>query len=46
MTDLQIIKVGKQNTIDSRQVAQMVEKQHKNLLRDITGYIETMKKKH
>lgn len=38
MTDLQIIKVGKQNTIDSRQVAQMVEKQHKNLLRDIAGY--------
>jgi len=44
MTDLQIIKVGKQNTIDSRQVAQMVEKQHKNLLRDIAGYIETMRK--
>ena len=44
MTDLQIIKVGKQNTIDSRQVAQMVEKQHKDLLRTIHGYIEIMEK--
>lgn len=30
-------------TLDSREVAEMVEKQHKNLLRDINGYIENMK---
>ena len=32
------------NVIDSREVAEMVEKQHKNLLRDITGYIKIMEK--
>ena len=30
------------NVIDSREVAEMVEKQHKNLLRDIVGYIKIM----
>lgn len=29
-------------TLDSREVAEMVEKQHKHLLRDIHGYIEEM----
>lgn len=28
--------------VDSREVAKLVEKQHKNLLRDITGYIKVM----
>ena len=32
------------DVIDSRQVAEMVGKEHKNLLRDISGYIETMAK--
>lgn len=30
------------NAIDSREVAEMVEKQHKHLLRDIAGYIKIM----
>lgn len=30
-------------TLDSREVAEMVGKQHKHLLRDINGYIENMK---
>ena len=30
-------------TLDSREVAVMVEKEHKNLLRDIAGYIENMR---
>ena len=29
-------------TLDSREVAEMVEKNHKDLLRDIRGYIEIM----
>lgn len=32
------------SVIDSREVAEMVEKQHKNLLRDIASYIEIMQK--
>lgn len=32
------------NVIDSREVAEMVEKKHKNLLADIRGYIEAMEK--
>ena len=31
------------DVVDSREVAKLVEKQHKNLLRDINGYIETMR---
>ena len=34
---------AEEETLDSREVAEMVEKQHKNLLRDINGYIENMK---
>ena len=30
------------SVVDSREVAQMVEKQHKHLLRDIAGYIKIM----
>ena len=29
-------------TLDSRNVAEMVSKEHKNLLADIRGYIKTM----
>lgn len=32
------------NVIDSREVAEMVEKNHKDLLRDIRGYIKIMEK--
>lgn len=38
-TDTGVIEV-----VDSRQVAEMIGKEHKNLLRDIAGYIETMTK--
>jgi len=31
------------HTIDSREVAQMVGKEHKNLLRDIAGYVEILR---
>ena len=31
-------------TIDSREVAKIIGKEHKNLLRDISTYIEQMKK--
>lgn len=34
----------KKYVVDSRQVAEMTGKEHKNLLRDIAGYIETMTK--
>ena len=34
----------KEYVVDSRQVAEMTGKEHKNLLRDIAGYIETMTK--
>lgn len=32
------------SVIDSREVAEMVEKQHKNLLADIRGYLKIMEK--
>lgn len=40
MSELVIINVKGKNVVDSRQVADMVEKEHKNLLRDIKQYIE------
>lgn len=36
--------INGQQAIDSREVAEMVEKQHKNLLADIRGYIKIMEK--
>lgn len=39
MNDLTIITHNGQKTIDSREVAEMVDKQHKHLLADIRGYI-------
>lgn len=30
------------SVVDSREVAQMVEKQHEDLLRDIRGYVKIM----
>ncbi len=39
MYDLTLIKQNGDVYIDSREVAAAIEKQHKNLLRDITGYI-------
>ncbi len=42
MNGLNVIDFHGKEVIDSREVAEMVEKQHKNLLRDITGYIKVM----
>ena len=39
MGDLTIIDYCGQKTIDSRQVAEMVDKRHDNLVRDIDGYV-------
>ena len=44
MNALTITNHNGADVIDSRQVAEMVGKQHKNLLRDITGYLDTMQK--
>lgn len=42
MNDLTIINRNGQLFADSREVAEMVEKDHKNLLRDIKGYVEIL----
>ena len=44
MYDLTIIKQNGGAYIDSREVAEAIGKRHDNLLRDIAGYIETLKK--
>jgi len=44
MNELTIIKHGGNAYIDSREVAEIIGKSHKNLIRDIRGYIETMSK--
>ena len=43
MTDLTVFQHDSIDVVDSRQVAEMIGKQHKNLLRDIAGYIETIR---
>lgn len=40
--DLKIVKYGNQLVVDSRDVAEMLEKDHKHLLRDIRGYLEIL----
>ena len=42
--ELTVFTFNDVDVIGSRQVAEMVDKEHKNLLRDISGYIETMAK--
>lgn len=42
--ELTVFTFNDVDVIGSRQVAEMVGKEHKNLLRDISGYIETMAK--
>lgn len=44
MNQLQIIKQNGQLLVDSRQVAEMVGKEHGHLLRDIKGYLEVLGK--
>jgi len=39
MSDLTIVKQNGGAYIDSREVAEVIDKQHKNLLRDIRGYL-------
>ena len=42
MDDIKNYNPTEAETLDSREVAEMVEKQHKNLLRDINEYIKEM----
>lgn len=42
MNQLKIIKHGATETVDSREVAEMIGKRHDHLIRDIGGYIEIM----
>lgn len=42
MSDLEVFKFDGVDVVDSRQVAEMIGKQHKNLLRDISGYVGVM----
>jgi len=44
MGELQVNELNNGLVLDSREVAEMVEKDHKNLLADIRGYIEAMLK--
>lgn len=44
MNDLEIITQNGKHFIDSRDVADMVDKRHHNLLRDINNYIQALKK--
>lgn len=44
MSNLVVFQHNTVDVVDSRQVAEMIGKEHKNLLRDIAGYIETMAK--
>ena len=44
MNELTIIKRSGGNYVDSREVAEVIGKQHGHLMRDIRGYIETMEK--
>lgn len=38
MQDLQVVERNNEFYVDSREVAEMVDKQHKNLIRDIDNY--------
>lgn len=42
MTELKIVSMDGQLVTDSRDVAEMIGKEHKNLLRDIKGYAEIL----
>jgi phage regulator Rha-like protein len=44
MNDLEIKKVNGGAYIDSRQVAEAIGKNHKDLLRDIRGYVGIIEK--
>lgn len=44
MDQLQVINRNGQLLVDSREVAEMLEKRHDHLLRDIAGYVEILEK--
>ena len=44
MSDLKIINNNGKLLVDSREVAEMIDKEHKHLLRDIRGYLEVLGK--
>mgnify|MGYP002716156083 CR=1 FL=1 len=39
MQDLQVVEQNNEFYVDSREVAEMIEKEHKTLMRDIRTYI-------
>lgn len=44
MNELKVINFNSVDVVDSREVAKLTEKNHKDLLRDIRGYIDVMEK--
>lgn len=46
MKELRIIKRGNQLVTDSREVAEMVERQHKELMRDIRHYCQVLNERN
>ena len=43
MEELQVINHNSVDVIDSREVAEMIGKDHRHLIRDIRGYTEILK---
>ena len=43
MTNLKIINQNGKLLVESRQVAEMVDKEHSHLMRDIRGYVEVLR---
>lgn len=46
MNDLKVINRNNQLLVESRDVAELIGKEHKNLIRDIKGYVGVLKKSH
>ena len=46
MNELKIINQNNQLLVESRDVAELIGKEHKNLIRDIKGYVEVLNKSH
>ncbi|EPZ54750.1 phage regulatory, Rha family protein [[Clostridium] sordellii ATCC 9714] len=44
MSGLKVINKNNQLLVESRDVAELIEKEHSNLMRDIRGYVEVLKK--
>ncbi|MFN1842162.1 Rha family transcriptional regulator [Clostridioides difficile] len=46
MNNLQVIIKNGKFLVESREVAELIEREHKHLMRDIRGYIEVLNKSH